>query len=31
MESLGDPAEAAARIEKSEKLFKRMDAERKEW
>ena len=30
IEEFGDPAEAVARIEKSEKLFKRMDAERKE-
>ena len=30
IELLGDPAEAVARFEKSEKLFKRMDAERKE-
>lgn len=30
IEEFGDPAEAVARIEKSERLFKRMDAERKE-
>ena len=30
LEDFGDPAEAVARIEKSEKLFKRIDAERKE-
>ena len=30
LEDFGDPAEAVARFEKSEKLFKRLDAERKE-
>ena len=30
IEEFGDPAEAVARMEKFEKLFKRMDAERKE-
>ena len=30
LEEFGDPVEALARIEKAEKLFKRLDAERKE-
>lgn len=30
VEDFGDPAEAVARIEKAERLFKRIDAERKE-
>ena len=30
LEDFGDPAEAVARFERSERLFKRIDAERKE-